>query len=77
MTDPTRAVPVQHLVSEAAFSDYLTNNLDANIQDYLRRNIRTTLDNVANRNTILREFLDFQTELKNNKVDSMVDQDAL
>ncbi|MEI6426159.1 MAG: hypothetical protein WCO66_02280 [Candidatus Absconditabacteria bacterium] len=77
MTDPTRNVPVQHLVNEAAFADYLTNNLDANIQEYLSRNIRTTLDNVANRNTILREFLDFQTELKNNKVDSPVDQDAL
>jgi len=75
MTNPSRNVPIQHLVNQNSFIHYLRNNLDQNIQDYLKKQIRTTLDNPQNRNVIFRELLDFQTELKNNKVDSNIDQD--
>ena len=77
MIDPTRKIPEEYLITQEKFKDYLATDLDKNIVDHLKKSIKKNLDIPANRGIIMRELLNFQTELKNNKIDSTVDQDAL
>jgi predicted transglutaminase-like protease len=77
MIDPTRKIPEEYLITQEKFKDYLATDLDKNIVDHLKKSIKKNLDVPANRGIMMRELLNFQTELKNNKIDSTVDQDAL
>lgn len=70
MTRIDRDVPNQYLVSEARFADYLRLNMQGNVRDYLRWQISNVINTPPNRNNIIQELLDFQSDLVNNKVDN-------
>ena len=70
MTRINRSIPVQYLVSPNAFTDYLRNNLEENVKGFVRGEIRTAINNTAQRNNILRTVLDFQSDSINDKLDN-------
>lgn len=70
MTRINRSIPVQYLVSPNAFTDYLRNNLEENVKGFVRGEIRTAINNTAQRNNILRTVLDFQSDIINDKLDN-------
>lgn len=70
MTRIDRNVPVQHLVSRNAFTDYLRNSLEENIRTFVRTQIRNEINNSADRNNVLRMVMDFQTDIINNRLDN-------
>ena len=70
MTRLDRDVPVQYLVSEARFADYLRLNMQENIREYLRWQISNVINTPPNRNNMIQELLAFQADLANNRVDN-------
>jgi hypothetical protein len=65
-----RNIPVQYLVNIDTFTDYLRLNLEGNIRDYVRREIKNGINNnPTNRNAIIRTMIDFQSDIVNNKLD--------
>lgn len=73
MTDMTkidRKVAVQHLIDQNAFTDYIRQNLPENLRTYLKDQIRSTINNSANRNNILQQFMNFQSDVTNDKLDN-------
>lgn len=70
MTRLDRNVPIQHLVSQNAFTDYLRNNLTENVGTYVSREIRNGINNTANRNEILRMVMNFESDIINDKLDN-------
>lgn len=70
MIRENRNVPIQHLISINAFTDYLRNNLETNIRDFVRGQIRTAINITAQRNNILRTVMDFQSDVINDKLDN-------
>lgn len=70
MTRLNRNIPVQFLVSENAFTDYLRNNLQENTRNYVRGEIRTAINTTIQRNNILRTVMNFQSDVINDKLDN-------
>ena len=70
MIRENRNVPIQHLVSINAFTDYLRNNLEENIRSFVRGQIRTAINTTGQRNNILRTVMDFQSDIINDKLDN-------
>jgi len=76
MVDENRQVLPQYLTDINAFTDYIRNNMENNIQEYLKDQIKTTIENrstswwVNNRDKIISTFMQFQTDVANNKLDN-------
>ncbi len=70
MTRLDRNVPLQYLINQNTFTDYLRNNMNENIRNYVRREIRNAINTTAHRNNILRTLMNFQSDLINNKLDN-------
>lgn len=70
MTRMDRNIPVQYLVNQQTFTDYLRNNLEENIKTFVRTQIRNHINNSADRNNILRMVMNFQSDVINNKLDN-------
>ncbi|MEI6672270.1 MAG: hypothetical protein WCL02_02680 [bacterium] len=70
MTRINRNVPVQYLVSQQAFTDYLRLNLQENTRNFVRNQIRTAINGTPQRNNILRTVMDFQSDVINNRLDN-------
>ena len=70
MTRLTRNVPIQHLVSINAFTDYIRNNLDQNMTNYVRWEIRTAINTSTHRNNIIRTVMEFQNNIVENTLDN-------
>lgn len=72
MTNINRNVPVQYLVNQAAFADYLRLNQAENVRNFVRWQIRNWINQNAqpNRNNILRTLMDFQSDVINNRIDN-------
>jgi len=70
MTRINRNVPVQFLVNQNAFTDYIRSGLPENATNYVRWEIRTAIDTSVNRDAIMRTLLTFQTDMANNKFDN-------
>jgi len=68
MTRENRDVPVQYLLNQNAFQNYVRQSIPDNLRNYASWQI----NNNANvyRNDILQEFLDFQTDVSNNPKDN-------
>ncbi len=59
-------VPLQYLVSDNAFIDYLRNNIAKNVEDFLKKKVKKDVDgNMTLRNNILTTFTGFQTNMEN------------
>lgn len=62
-------VPVQYLLNEVTFTDYIRNSIPNRLREHASWRIYNQI-NTAIRTNILREFLDFQTDIVNNRVDN-------
>lgn len=68
MTREDRDVPVQYILNQNAFQNYVRQSIPNNLRDYASAQI---LNNArAHRDDILNEFLEFQTAVANNRVDN-------
>ena len=68
MTREDRDVPIQYLLNQNAFQNYVRQSIPNNLRDYASAQI---LNNArAHRDDILNEFLEFQTAVANNRVDN-------
>lgn len=67
MTREDRDVPVQYLLWENQFQNYIRQNIPENLKNYASKTIKDNAN--IQRDTILQEFLNFQTNLKNKLVD--------
>lgn len=70
ITDTNRKVPLQYLVDQAAFTDYLRNNLQEKIREFVKEQIKNAINIPAQRNNILRTVMDFQSDVVNEKFDN-------
>jgi len=76
MSDVNKQVPTQYLTDINAFTDYIRNNMEKNIQDYLKEQVKDSIEKrwqnnwVNNRDKIISTFLEFQTDVANNKLDN-------
>jgi hypothetical protein len=69
MTRENRDVPVQYLLNQNAFQNYLRQSIPNNLRDYASTEI---LNNArVHREDILNAFLGFQTAVANNRVDNL------
>lgn len=67
MTREDRDVPVQYLLGGNQFQNYVRQSIPGNLRDYASKAIRNSANN--QRDAILQEFLNFQTDIANNRVD--------
>lgn len=70
MTRINRNVPVQYLINQQAFTDYLRLNMDENVRNYVRGQIRDAINTGPQRNNILRTVMNFQSDVINNRLDN-------
>lgn len=68
MTREDRDVPVQYLLWETQFQNYIRQSIPNNLKDYASKTIRNNANN--QRDAILQEFLNFQTDIANSRVDN-------
>lgn len=68
MTRENRDVPVQYLLGVEQFQNYIRQSIPNNLREYASRTIRNNANN--HRNDILQEFLNFQTDIANNRIDN-------
>lgn len=65
-------VPLQYLVSDNAFTDYLRNNIPKNVETFLKKKVKKDVDgNIILRNHILTTFTRFDTNLANTLSDDL------
>ena len=69
MTRLNRNVPPQYLVNINTFSDYIRHSIPDTLRDYASWRIYTMI-NTTIHNEILREFITFQTDVRNNNIDN-------
>jgi hypothetical protein len=67
MTREDRDVPVQYLLGGNQFQNYVRQSIPGNLRDYASKAIRNSAN--IQRDAILQEFLNFQTDIANNRVD--------
>ncbi len=65
-----RNIPVQYLINQQAFADYLRLNMNENVTTFVRTQIRNGINTTAQRNNILRMVMDFQSDIINNRLDN-------
>lgn len=78
ITDPARKVPAQHLTSINAFTDFLRNDMEKNIQTYLKDTVKGSIEkrdatnptNQNNRDKVIATFMQFVTDVQNNKLEN-------
>lgn len=70
MTRLNRNIPVQYLVNRNTFADYLRNNMEENVRNFVRGEIRTAINTTGHRNNILRTIMNFQTDIINDRLDN-------
>ena len=68
MINENRDVPIQYLLSQNAFQNYLRQNIPENLRNYASWQINNRMD--AYRNEIMQEFLTFQRDIVNNPRDN-------
>jgi len=57
-------VPLQYLINDNAFTDYLRQNIAKNVEDFLKKKVKKNVDgNINLRNEILTTFTKFETNL--------------
>ena len=69
MTREDRDVPVQYLLGVNQFQNYVRQSIPGNLKDYASTAIRDSANN-NHRNDILQEFLNFQADIANSRVDN-------
>ena len=75
MTRVNRNVPVQYLLWQEQFQNYLRQNVHDNLTNYARWQIRNNIN--AHRNEILQAFSNYQAEITNSRVDNWDNLDVL
>lgn len=75
ITDPARKVNPEHLTSLNAFTDFLRNDMEKNIQTYLKDTVKTSIEwrtatNGNNRDNVVATFMQFVTDVANNKLEN-------
>jgi len=75
MTREDRDVPVQYLLNQNAFQNYVRQNFPSNLRNFASWQINTNAN--VYRDDIFQEFLDFQTEISNNPKDNLDNLRAL
>ena len=75
MTRLDRDVPVQHLLSETCFQNYVRQSIPNNLRDFALGRIRRNAN--THRNEILQILIDFQADIANNRVDNNDNMAAL
>ena len=68
MTRLNRDVPVQYLLSEPDFQNYVRQSIPGNLRTFALDRIGCNAN--AYRNDILQELIDFQANIANNRVDN-------
>ena len=69
MTRESRDVPVQYLLNQNSFQNYIRQSIPNNLRDYASWQINRNAN--AYRNDIFQEFLNFQTDVANNPKDNL------
>jgi len=69
MTREDRDVPVQYLLNQNSFQNYVRQSIPNNLRDYASWQINRNAN--AYRNDIFQEFLNFQTDVANNPKDNL------
>lgn len=69
MTREDRDVPVQHLLNQNSFQNYIRQSIPNNLRDYASWQINRNAN--VYRNDIFQEFLNFQTDVANNPKDNL------
>ena len=69
MTRESRDVPVQYLLSQNSFQNYVRQSIPDNLRNFASWQMNTNAN--VYRNDILQEFLDFQTDISNNPKDNL------
>lgn len=69
MTREDRDVPVQYLLNQNSFQNYIRQSIPNNLRDYASWQINRNAN--AYRNDIFQEFLNFQTDVANNPKDNL------
>jgi len=75
MTRENRDVPVQYLLGQNVFQNYVRQSIPGNLRNFASWQINTNANTY--RNDILQEFLDFQTDVANNPKDNLDNLRAL
>jgi len=75
MISTDRNIPVQYLLWENEFQNYLRQSIPNNLRDYASREIHTNMDLL--RNEIFQTFLLLQSDIANNRVDNLDNLRAL
>ena len=61
---PSSKVPLQYLISDNAFTDYLRQNIAKNVENFLKKKVKKNIDwDIDLRNNILTTFTKFDTNL--------------
>ena len=68
MTREDRDVPVQYLLGETQFQNYIRQSIPENLRNYASHAIHDNAN--AQRDEILQEFLNFQTDIANSRIDN-------
>lgn len=66
--ESVRNVPAQYLVSENAFRDYLRNNLEQKVRDFVSRRIRQEME--THHPEMVSTLLNFQADVNNQNIDN-------
>ncbi len=62
----TKKIPLQYLVKDNAFTDYLRQNIAKNVEEFLKKKVKKNIDADATlRDEVLTTFTDFQTNMAN------------
>ena len=75
MTRVDRDVPVQFLLDQVSFQNYLRQNITENLTNYARRQTRNNAN--IHRNEILQAFTEYQAEISNARVDNLDNMNLL
>ena len=67
-----RNVPAQYLTSENAFRDYLSNDLEQKVRNFVSRRIREEME--THHREMISTLLNFQADVKNQNIDNGDDQ---
>lgn len=77
ITDPARKVPAQYLTSVNAFTDFLRNDMEKNIQTYLKDTVKGSIERRTpgatdqnSRDKVIATFMQFVTDVQNNKLEN-------
>lgn len=65
-------IPAEALVNIITFTDYLRKNFPEKVREFARTQIERTINTWPNRNLVLGEFMNFQTNQETNKVQNRV-----